>query len=178
MEFYQDCWGIVREDLVRVFNKFHANGKLAKGTNSSYIALIPKKPRANNLNNFCPISLVGSLYKILAKVLAKRMKRVMGKLIGATQSDFIKDRYILDGVVVLNEAIEDVRKTIEKRLFCKVDFAKAFNSVNWKYLLDMMKCMNFPEKWIMWIKECITTAKANVLVNGSLSGKFTLKHGI
>lgn len=108
MEFYKCCWEIIRVDLVSVFNEFHALGYLAKGCNSSFVALIPKKSGVSSLNNFWPISLIGSLYKILAKVLAKRMKGVMGKLIGSEQSDFIKNRFIFDGVVVLNEAIEVV----------------------------------------------------------------------
>lgn len=178
MDFFKECWDIIKYDLMRVFVDFHANGKLTKGCNSSFIALIPKKKGVCHLNHFRPISLIGSLYKILATVLAKRMKSVMGKLIGETQSAFLKDRFILDGVVILNEAIEDARKTKAKRLLFKVDFAKAFDSVSWDYLLDMKRKLNFPEKWILWIKECISTAKANVLVNGSPSGEFALERGI
>lgn len=124
------------------------------------------------------MSLIGSLYKILAKVLANRLKMVIGKLIGDTQSAFIKGRFILDGVVVLNEAVEDAKKIKAERLFFKVDFKKAFDSISWEYLLDVKKKMNFPDRWVKWIKECITTARVNVLVNGSPSGEFELEKGI
>lgn len=177
-EFYKKSWEVIKGDLLRVFSEFHSNGKLARGCNSSFIALIPKKEGAGNLSQFRPISLIGSLYKLLATVLAKRLKKVIGKLIGENQSAFIKNRFILDGVVVLNEAIEDAKFSKAKRMFFKVDFAKAFDSISWEYLLDVKRKMNFPEKWVKWIFECISTARANVLVNGSPSGEFALERGL
>lgn len=63
-------------------------------------------------------------------------------------------------------------------MFFKVDFAKAFDSVDWNYLLKMLNRMKFPQKWIQWIEGCVTTAKANVLVNGSPSGEFALERGL
>lgn len=60
----------------------------------------------------------------------------------------------------------------------KADFAKAFDSIDWKYLLNMMEIMNFPKKWMDWMITCITTAFVNVLVNGSPSGEFNLERGI
>lgn len=83
VEFYKDCWDIVKEDLVREFSELHDNGKLARGCNSSFIALIPKKVGANDLNQFHPISLIGSLYRILAKVLAEGLKMVIGRSWGS-----------------------------------------------------------------------------------------------
>lgn len=100
------------------------------------------------MNLFCLVSLIGSLNKILARVLVERLKRVMENLIGDTQSAFVRGRCIFDGVVVLNEAIEDAKKkTKKKRLFFKVEFAKAFDSINWDFLLDVKKKMNFPDLW-------------------------------
>lgn len=59
----------------------------------------------------------------------------------------------------------------------KVDFAKTFDLVSWDYLLEMKRELNFPEKWVAWIKACISIATVNVLVNGSPSGEFTLEMG-
>lgn len=90
---------------------------------------------------------------------------------------FIKGRNILDGAVVLNEAVEDARKTKKERMVFKVDFAKASDSVDWEYIFSMMRGMNFPLEWIRWISGCITSASANVLVNGIPSGEFKLERG-
>lgn len=176
--FLRNCWSIIKEDLLRVLNEFHINSSLARGCNSSFIVLIPKKAGAGSIKEFRPISLIGSLYKVISKVLAMRLKSVLSKIISENQSAFLKGRYILDGVVALNEIIEDAKKSKRSLLIFKVDFAKAFDSVDWNYLLNMMKFMNFPEKWLMWMKTCITSASANVLVNGSPSGEFKFKRGI
>lgn len=78
-DFYKGSWDTIKTDLMRVFSEFHVNGKLARGCNSSFIALIPKKEGAGALNHFRPVSLISSLYKILAKDLVSRLKKVIGE---------------------------------------------------------------------------------------------------
>ena len=90
--FIKKNWDILRDDLMRFLHEFHRNGRLAKGINSTFIALIPKVDSPQWLNDFRPISLVGSLYKVLAKVLANRLRLVIGSVISGTQSAFIKGR--------------------------------------------------------------------------------------
>lgn len=178
LEFFRPCWDIVKGDVMRVVREFHMHGKLARGVNSSFITLIPKKEGCYGVKHLRPISLIGSVYKIIAKVMARRLKAVVGKLIGDEQSAFIQGRSILDGVVVLNEIIEDARSTKESKLLFTADFKKAYDSLDWNFVLEMLRNMNFPGKWISWVKECISTASANVLVNGSPSGEFRLERGI
>lgn len=110
MEFYKHSRDIIKDDLSRFFAEFHANGKLVRGSNSSFVALIPKKEGGRSLIHYRPISLISSTYKILAKVLARRLKTVVGKVIREAQSAFVKGQCILDGVMALNEAIEDAKK--------------------------------------------------------------------
>jgi len=77
---------------MRFLLEFHRNGRLSKGINNTFIALIPKVESPQRLNEFCPISLVGIMYKILAKVLANRLRSVIGSVISDSQSAFIKGR--------------------------------------------------------------------------------------
>lgn len=91
------------------------------------------------------------------------------------QLAFLKNRCIFNGVVVLNKAMADVRKSWKKSLFFKAGFVKAYDSFNWNYLLELMTLMNFPDKWVAWVRECNTIVKANILVNGSPSWEFTLE---
>lgn len=72
----------------------------------------------------------------------------------------------------------EARAAKKERFVLKLDFAKAFNSVDWDYLLDMLGRMKFLERWVGWIRTCISTATANVLVNGSPSGEFELGRGL
>nr|GEU64428.1 RNA-directed DNA polymerase, eukaryota [Tanacetum cinerariifolium] len=79
---------------------FFTSGNFPKGCNSSFIALIPKIPDAKLVKDFCPISLIGSLYKIIEKTLANRLVGVLGDLVSEVQLDFVVDRQILDGDVL------------------------------------------------------------------------------
>ncbi|MCI31076.1 cysteine-rich receptor-like protein kinase, partial [Trifolium medium] len=101
----------MQADIMRFMAEFHRNGKLSKGLNSTFIALIPKVDSPQHLNDFRPISLVGSLYKIMAKMLANRLRLVIGSVISESQTTFVKDRQILDGILITNEVVDEARKT-------------------------------------------------------------------
>ena len=77
MAFFHHCWSVVEKDVLVAFEEFYQHCKFEKSLNATFIALIPKKNDASNIRDFRPISLVGSLYKILAKVLANRLKVVL-----------------------------------------------------------------------------------------------------
>ena len=176
--FVKDFWDVLKGDVMRFLVEFHRNERLAKGINSTFIALIPKVDNPHRLNDFRPISLVGSMYKILAKVLANRLRSVIGLVISDAQSTFIKGRQILDGILVANEIVDEARKSHKDLLLFKVDFEKAYDSVDWGYLEEVMSKMGFPSLWRKWIKECIGTATVSVLVNGSSTDEFSLGRGL
>jgi hypothetical protein len=176
--FIKEFWSEMSGDIMRFVGDFHRNGKLTKGINSTFIALIPKVESPQKLNDFRPISLVGSLYKILAKILANRLKGVVGKLVSETQSAFVSGRQIMDGLLIANEAVDGARKLKKELLLFKVDFEKAYYSIDWKYLDAVMVKMGFPTLWRKWINECIGTASASVLVNGSPTTEFPLRRGL
>ena len=82
------------------------------------------------LNDFRPISLVGSLYKILAKLLANRLRQFIVSVISDARSAFVKDRQILDGILIANEVVDEARKTMKELLMFKVDFEKTYDFVD------------------------------------------------
>ncbi|CAJ2637778.1 unnamed protein product [Trifolium pratense] len=176
--FIKDFWVELRGDVMRFLIDFHRNGRLSKGINATFIALIPKTDNPQRLNDFRPISLVGSLYKILAKVLANRLRQVIGSVISESQTAFVKNRQILDGILIANEIVDEARKSKKDLMLFKVDFEKAYDSVDWGYLDDVMGRMSFPTLWRKWIRECVCTATASVLVNGSPTDEFPLRRGL
>ncbi|GJX09334.1 RNA-directed DNA polymerase, eukaryota, reverse transcriptase zinc-binding domain protein [Tanacetum coccineum] len=146
-------------------NHFFIHGEIPPGCNSSFIALIPKVPDANLVKDFRPISLIGSIYKIIAKILSNRLVNVLGDIVNEVQSAFIAKEQMLDGPVYLNEILQWCTKK-KKTLIFKVDFEKAFDSIRWDFLDDVLKEFGFRCKWRNWIQSCLTSSKGSILVNG------------
>ncbi|GJU65725.1 RNA-directed DNA polymerase, eukaryota [Tanacetum coccineum] len=151
---------------------------LVKRSNSSFITLIPKTPDANMVKDFRPISLIGSMYKIIAKILANRLVFVLGDLVNEVQFAFVVDRQILDGPFILNEIIQWCRSKKKQSLVFKVDFEKAFNSVRWDYLDDILRRFGFGKKWCSWIQSFLRSSRGLVIVNGSPTEEFQFHKGL
>ncbi|XP_020211058.1 uncharacterized protein LOC109795906 [Cajanus cajan] len=176
--FIKDFWDDTKADFLAFLHEFHANGKLVKGSNSSFVVLVPKTDNPQKVEEYRPISLIGCMYKVLAKVLANRMKKVIGKVISESQSTFLKGRLTLDSVLIANKILEEAKRKKKQCLLLKVDFEKAYDSVNWEYILFVMEKMRFPILWRRWIAECLATARVSVLVNGSPSSEFGVGRGL
>ncbi|RVW64332.1 putative ribonuclease H protein [Vitis vinifera] len=150
------CMGFCEGRCVEILREFHEHGKFVKR----------------------PISSVESLYKWLAKVLANRLKRAVGKVVSKAQGAFVEGRQILDAVLIANEAINSILKNNENGILCKLDIEKAYDNVDWSFLLTVMQKMGFGEKWLEWIKWCISTASFSVLINGTPKGFFQSSRGL
>ncbi|GJS38460.1 RNA-directed DNA polymerase, eukaryota [Tanacetum coccineum] len=155
-----------------------AFGCLARGCNASFIVLIPKNSDPVDLGDYRPISLIGCMYKVLSKLLSRRLCKVIHKLIRPNQTTFLSGRQILDGILIANEIVNYAKKEKLKLLIFKVDFEKAFDSVNWKFLIDIMSQMGFSAKWCKLIHACLSSASISVLINGSPSKEFSMKRGL
>lgn len=145
---FQKNWKVFKEEVMSFMKEFHILGSLSHGMNNSFITLIPKKVNAGKLSDYRPISLIGSMYKILSKVLASRLKPVMSEVISETQSAFVGGRNILDGVLIANEIVDGWKKAKKKGLLLKLDFEKAFDTINLGFLFSMLSNFGFGSKWI------------------------------
>jgi hypothetical protein len=140
--------------------------------------LIPKVSSPLELKDFRPISLIGCLYKLLAKVLARRLAYVMNNIISYSQSNFLKGRHLVDGVLVVNELVDYAKKSKKECLIFKVDFEKAYDSMDWGFLEYMMVRVGICEKWVAWMKACVFGGNMPVLVNGSPTEEIYIRSGV
>ena len=171
--FWQSSWELVKEEIMELFREFYDQCSFAKSLNSTFVVLIPKKGGAEDLGDFRPISLVGGLYKLLAKVLANRLKKVLDKVVSGDQNAFVRGKQILDASLIANEVIDFWHKRNEKGLICKLDIEKAYDSINLNFLMKVLVKMGFGSWWMEWIWWCISIAKFLVMINGVLVGFFS-----
>ncbi|PNX80939.1 cysteine-rich receptor-like protein kinase, partial [Trifolium pratense] len=178
LNFFKACWPIVKNDVMNFLGEFHANARLPKAVTASFLTLIPKKDHPQDLFDYRPICLIRSLYKILSKILANRLKRVLGKLISNCQSAFLPHRQIFDGIVVLNEVIDLANRRKDNCMLFKVDFERAYDTVSWGFLDRMMTKMGFSTDWMTWMRACIFESSMSILVNGSPTYDFKVGRGL
>ncbi|XP_056842877.1 uncharacterized protein LOC130495492 [Raphanus sativus] len=178
-EFFKESWAVIGDDITVAVQSFFDKGFLPKGINSTILALVPKKSEAKVMRDYRPISCCNVLYKLISKILAKRLKGILPKCITWNQSAFIKERLLMENVLLATELVKDYHKeTISPRCAMKIDISKAFDSVQWTFLINTLKALGLPERFIHWISLCITTASFSVQVNGELAGYFQSKRGL
>ncbi|GKV51601.1 hypothetical protein SLEP1_g58236 [Rubroshorea leprosula] len=153
--FVKSEWEVIKEDVIGFLQDFHKNSKMVRGLNTSFIGLIPKVDNPQKIEEFRPISLIGVMYKILAKILANRLKKVLDGVVGEQQMAFISGRQLMDGVVIANEVVNEAKKRKKETFMFKIDFEKAYDKVNWSFLDYMMQRMGFCATWRKWIRVCL-----------------------
>ncbi|GKA08177.1 RNA-directed DNA polymerase, eukaryota [Tanacetum coccineum] len=177
-EFFRRYWDIIDQDVVVVGLIFFSTGCFPPGCNSSFIALIPEMKDVKMVKDFGPIGLIGSMYKIIAKILANRLSLVILDLVSDVQSSFASNRQILDGPFILNELFSWYKRKNSKAMIFKVDFEKAFDSVIWDFLDEVLHKFRFGDKWRGWIQGCLSSVMGSILVNGSPTSEFKFYKGL
>ena len=107
-----------------------------------------------------------------AKVVANRLKRVLGQVVSEAQNAFVEGRQILDAALIANEAVDALLQRNLSGVVCKLDIEKAYGHLDWDFLMKVMSKKGFGSKWTNWISWCISSAAFFVMVNGSPFGFF------
>jgi hypothetical protein len=121
------------------------------------------------------------IYKLVAKVLANRLKHVLNKCISANQSAFVPGRSILDNAMAAIEVVHFMKSKTRGKLgevALKLDISKAYDRIDWEYLRGIMCKMGFSTQWISWIMMCVETVDYSVIVNGNIVGPIIPGRGL
>ncbi|KAK2648656.1 hypothetical protein Ddye_016145 [Dipteronia dyeriana] len=178
INFIRTNYEIVKNDFMNFLGEFYRDSSVVKHLNNTFLALIPKIRNPNSLKDYRPISLVRVTYKILAKVLANRLKKVMDLVISPNPMAFVKGRQIVDSFVIAEEVIHSWRKDDLEVILVKLDFQKAYDSVDHSFFIEVLRLIGFGSKWIEWMRGCISSAWLSVLVNDSPMKEFLMKKGL
>lgn len=179
VEFFRSSWSIVGTDVIAAVLEFFRNGRLMKDFNTTKIALIPKFPEACRLEDYRPISCCNLVYKIISKIIANRLKPILQVCISRNQVAFLKGRLLGENVLLASELIRGYHNSsCPKRSMLKVDIRKAFDTVCWDFILKLLEAQGFPPLFRVWIKECISSPRFSVAINGELAGFFEGKKGL
>jgi hypothetical protein len=138
--FYKSYWLIVKSCVISSMQSFFRGGVMLKEFNHTNIALIPKVDNPHLVHHFRPISLTNFNYKIISKILSSRLKPLLHKIISPTQSVFLKGRSIHDNTILAHEVFHSMKqkKGNGGLMALKLDMAKAFDSMEWNFLLRIL----------------------------------------
>ena len=179
--FFQHYWESIGDDIVKAMISYLNSNSIEPGLNHTFITLIPKVKSPEFVTEFRPIALCNILYKLVSKVLANRLKKVLPYIISESQSTFQSDKAIFDNILVAFEKLHHMkRKRTGKmgHMALKLDMSKAYDWLEWVFLQRIMEKMGFDSKWIGWIMECIKFVSYSILVNGEPKGHIVPTQGI
>ena len=177
--FFKAAWPIVEGEVTRAVLDFFTTERLLKQINTTLLALIPKVHSPMSVGDFRPISCCNVLYKIIAKLIVKRLSVVLDKVISPCQAAFIPGRSIGDNIMLAQELFSGYNQSrLPPRCALKVDIRKAYDSVEWDFLVAVLELFGFPPTFIRWIEECVTTPSFSVGLNGKPHGFFSGARGL
>lgn len=179
--FYQHIWEMCGHEAYQAGCEWPASGTFPPHLNSFNIALIPKGDTQTSMKDWRPSALCNVVYKIMAKVLANRLKLVLDKCISVSQSAFVSGRSNHDNALVPIELIHYMKgnsRGTQEDIALMLDISKAYDRLDWEYLCDVMIQMGFSTRWVKWITLCVETVDYMVLVNGAQVGPFVPGRGL
>lgn len=171
-------WNRIKDTLFLSLNKFMCSGVFPKSLNSYFVSLIPRITFPKQIKDYMPISLINSSPKLFSKVLSTRLGSCIGDLVNDNHYGFTKSRQAAYSILLVSEVCHSIMSGRTKGLILKLDFKKAFDTVDWKFLFDFIGKMGFGSRWINWIQWLLNLSRFSVLVNGSPTKEFTPSRGL
>ncbi|XP_039048777.1 uncharacterized protein LOC120189611 [Hibiscus syriacus] len=178
-QFFKHSWPIIGEDVVAAIKHFFHHSTMLHAFNATTIILVPKIHNPSKVKDFRPISCCSVIYKVVSKILVKRLSGLLLDIISLNQTVFIKGISIVENTILAQELVKGYnKKNISPRCSLKIDLQKAFDILHWGFISSVLRALNLPQQFIFWIEACFTDARFSIAFNGSLIWYFKGARGI
>lgn len=177
--FFKKSWEVVGPLVLNAVQEFFQTGKMLKQCNATSLVLLPKVQNLNNASEFRAISCCNVIYKCISKHISNSLKVVLSELVNPSQGAFMKGRELLFNVLVCQELARGYnRKTISPRCMMKIDLKKAYDSIHWDFIQEVLDTLKFPKLFSQWVMACITTTSFSIQLNRDIVGHFQGGRGL
>ncbi|CAN1771981.1 LINE-1 retrotransposable element ORF2 protein [Linum perenne] len=179
--FYQTFWTEMGASIFTDCRDWLEQCRIPSRVHDANIVLLPKKQNPISMTDLRPISLCDVRYRLVSKVLANRLKRIIPRIIGEEQSAFVQGRSIVDNVLVAAETLHTMntrRYAKFGEIAVKIDISKAFDRVEWDYLRMVLQKLGFTAKWVDWMLMCVTSVRYLISINSKEVGSVTPGRGL
>jgi len=177
--FFQTYWDVVHKEVIDAVLQFFISGWLLPNYNANTLILITKSPNADAIEQFRPIAMANFKFKVISKIIADRLAQILPSLVSNNQKGFIQGRNIKDCVFLASEAINLLhKKTYAGNIALKIDITKAFDTLDWKFLLKVLNCFGFNSTFCKWIETILSSNTLSISINGAQHGYFHCSRGV
>ena len=178
-DFYRAFWSKIGDLVTASLNQAFYSSTLSAEQGRAVITLIPKPGKdPHMLKNYRPISLLNTDYKICSKALASRIQPILPKIISSNQTGFIKGRFIGENIRLVLDLIDFCSSNFKKGMLFLIDFEKAFDRVDWNFIVKSLEFFNFGEDFIRWTSTLYSNNTGRVLNNGFSCAAFNITRGV
>ncbi|XP_062104365.1 uncharacterized protein LOC133815556 [Humulus lupulus] len=177
--FFKALWKDIGKDISWAVMDFFESARIPLSLNSTLLTLIPKVDHPTNASEFRPIACFNTLYKCISKMLCNRLNLVLPALISQNQGAFIKNRFLAHNILILQDLLKGYnRRTVSPCCIMKIDISKAYDSIDWNFLENLLNALCFPKRFIKWIMVCLRGSSYALVLNGSIQGRFQGARGL
>ncbi|KAL2923382.1 hypothetical protein RDABS01_014873 [Bienertia sinuspersici] len=164
--FFKSSWSIVGEDVVYAVRDFSSTSKLLREVSVTTLTLAPKTQAPRTLGEYRPIACCSTIYKCIFKLICHRLSLILLDIISHTQGAFVSGRSIMHNALICQDMMRFYRPSqIQDCCMFKLDVKKAYDTVSWVFMEEMMKALGFPDQFVKLIMVCITSPLYSLIIN-------------
>ena len=178
IEFFATFWQVIIVQLTEIVVYMWSSAIIPDGISTGVITLIPKKTARARLEDWRPITLANVIWKILTKLIAERLGKALPRIIHHGQSASMRGRHITDNILTASLALEYTRETRTKGVFLKLDFKKAFDRIDHRFLNRVLIEIRLGTHIWRLITGLCGGAHSKLFISGQFIAPISLERGV